>query len=68
MYKAVIIGAGNIAAGFDSPKSEKVLTHAHAILLHPDFELLGFYDRDEKSPGKQLAAGVEKPSWIPHPP
>lgn len=48
MYKAVIIGAGNIAAGFDSPKSEKVLTHAHAIMLHPDFELLGFYDRDEK--------------------
>ncbi len=47
MYKAVIIGAGNIAAGFDSPKSEKVLTHAHAITLHPDFELLGFYDRDE---------------------
>ena len=46
MYKAVIIGAGNIAAGFDSPKSEKVLTHAHAITLHPDFELLGFINSD----------------------
>lgn len=48
MYRAVIIGAGNIAAGFDSPESEKILTHAHALLKHPDFELLGFYDTDEK--------------------
>lgn len=48
MYKATIIGAGNIAAGFDSPESEKILTHAHAVVAHPDFELLGFYDTDEK--------------------
>lgn len=48
MYKVVIIGAGNIAAGFDSPESEKILTHAHAVAAHPDFELLGFYDTDEK--------------------
>lgn len=48
MYKVVIIGAGNIAAGFDSPESEKILTHAHAVIEHPDFELLGFYDTDKK--------------------
>lgn len=48
MYKVTIIGAGNIAAGFDSPESEKVLTHAHAVMANPDFELLGFYDKDER--------------------
>lgn len=48
MYRAVIIGAGNIAAGFDSPESKKILTHAHALMGHSDFELLGFYDTDEE--------------------
>lgn len=48
MYQVSIIGAGNIASNFDSPESEKILTHAHAVAAHPDFELLGFYDTDEK--------------------
>lgn len=48
MYKALIIGAGNIGAEFDFPESKKILTHAHAITLHPDLELLGFYDTDKE--------------------
>jgi len=43
-YKAVIIGAGKIATQFDSPKSKKVLTHAHAYYKHPKVDLIGFYD------------------------
>lgn len=46
MFNALIIGAGRIAAGFDTPESESVLTHAHAYSLHPDFNLLGFIDPD----------------------
>lgn len=43
-YKAVIIGAGKIAAQFDSPKSKSVLTHAHAFKLNSRTELAGFFD------------------------
>ncbi len=48
MYRAVIIGAGNIASGFDSPDSRDILTHAHAYQCHPAFQLTGFYDKDYK--------------------
>ena len=44
MYSALIIGAGQIASGFDEPDSNAVLTHAHAYINNPDTELLGFYD------------------------
>ncbi|MDR0580590.1 MAG: Gfo/Idh/MocA family oxidoreductase [Holosporaceae bacterium] len=44
MYNSLIIGAGQIAAGFDSPGEESILTHAHAYKNHPSFNLLGFYD------------------------
>jgi predicted dehydrogenase len=47
--KVGIIGAGNIAAGFDNPDSEAVLTHAHAILLEPRLELVGFFDVDREA-------------------
>lgn len=43
---AVIIGAGRIAAGFDTPKSKVVLTHAHAYVNHNNVELAGLYDID----------------------
>lgn len=46
MYQVVIIGAGNIAAGFDSPESFDILTHAHAFSAHPSFQICGFYDKD----------------------
>lgn len=42
--KTTIIGAGKIAALFDSPSSEKILTHAHAFSLSDKFILNGFYD------------------------
>lgn len=46
IYKAAIIGSGDIASSFDSPESKDVLTHAHAYSLHPGFALCGFVDPD----------------------
>ncbi len=43
-YKAVIIGAGKIAAGYDTPKSRVVLTHAHALSSNPRVNLVGISD------------------------
>ena len=54
MYHAVIIGAGNIAAGFDSPHSSHILTHAHGYQQNPLFCLRGFYDKDQTK-AKQAA-------------
>ena len=47
-YKALIIGAGQIAGGYDDPTSPKILTHAHAYKKHKKTTLLGFYDIDHK--------------------
>jgi predicted dehydrogenase len=47
-YSVLIIGAGRIAAGYDNPNSEAVLTHAHAVSIDPRFHLLGFYDPDRQ--------------------
>lgn len=55
MYNTVIIGAGNIAAKFDSPNSADILTHAHAFQSSEYFRLLGFYDKD----GKVAAAAAK---------
>lgn len=44
MYQAIIIGAGNIGAEFDTPDSNAILTHAHACWAHPEIILAGFYD------------------------
>lgn len=46
MFSAVIVGAGQIAGGYDTPSSEAILTHAHAYRSHKQFNLLGFYDID----------------------
>lgn len=43
-YRVGIIGAGNIAGGYDSLGDNNVLTHAKAIILSESFELIGFYD------------------------
>lgn len=43
-YTAVIIGAGRIAASFDTPKNKEILTYAHAYRKHPKTELVGFFD------------------------
>ncbi len=47
-YKAVIIGAGKIACGFDNPKTKQILTHAHAFLSDKRVELAGVFDIDKK--------------------
>lgn len=46
VFNVLIIGAGNIGAGFDSPDDLKVLTHAHAFSKHSGFNLVGFVDID----------------------
>lgn len=46
MLNALIIGSGQIAAGYDNPQDNCVLTHAHAYTKHDKFNLLGFYDFD----------------------
>ncbi len=46
MYTVAIIGAGNIAAGFDSLNTPKILTHAHAVIGSEGFLLRGFFDVD----------------------
>jgi len=45
-YKALIIGAGKMAAFFDKPKDTNILTHAHAYFAHKNFEIAGFVDVD----------------------
>jgi predicted dehydrogenase len=47
-YNTLILGAGNIAALFDSPEDKNILTHAHAFQSSGAFHLLGFYDVDEE--------------------
>ena len=36
-----------MAAGFDSPDEKKVLSHAHAITMSDEFELIGFFDTNK---------------------
>lgn len=48
IYTAVIIGAGRIASGFDTPRSREILTHAHAYSAHPRTVLKGITDIDKK--------------------
>ena len=44
--RALIIGAGKIAAGYDAPQAKEILTHAHGFRAVPGFTLVGFVDRD----------------------
>ncbi|OGG74750.1 hypothetical protein A3A37_01365 [Candidatus Kaiserbacteria bacterium RIFCSPLOWO2_01_FULL_52_36] len=46
-YRVAIIGAGRIAAGFDTLRSRHVLTHAHAIVSNRRLKLVGITDTDE---------------------
>ena len=46
-HAALVIGAGNVGALFDTPQTQKVLSHAHAYATHPQFELAGFVDIDQ---------------------
>ena len=50
VYNVLIIGAGSIGAlkpnEFDSPTTDNILTHAHAVKAHPQFNLMGIMDTD----------------------
>lgn len=43
-YRVLIIGAGQMGAFYDSPESDHVLSHAHGVCQHDNFELVGFVD------------------------
>ncbi|MCR5205008.1 MAG: Gfo/Idh/MocA family oxidoreductase [Lachnospiraceae bacterium] len=45
--KVAVIGAGQIASGYDIVKDKNILTHAKAIKHNESLELLGFYDNDK---------------------
>lgn len=45
-YSVAIIGAGKMGAGYDSPDSKEVLSHAHAFKANPKTNLIGIVDTD----------------------
>lgn len=46
-YRVAIIGAGDIGAGFDSPRSRAILTYAHAFSNNSRTRLVAMVDIDE---------------------
>lgn len=44
LLKTLVVGAGNMGALYDTPQSAWVLTHAHALTQHAEFNLVGFVD------------------------
>lgn len=44
--RAAVIGAGNIAQGFDNPQDETILTHVKGYQRNPAFALVAILDRD----------------------
>lgn len=64
-YTAAVIGAGSIGAlkpdKYDSPKSKNILTHCHALHVHPQIDLVAIIDTDIDK-AKQ-AAGKWNTKW-----
>ncbi|MFZ3138511.1 MAG: Gfo/Idh/MocA family oxidoreductase [Thermodesulfovibrionales bacterium] len=54
-YNVLIIGAGNVGAFFDSLRSSRILTHAHAFHAHNGFNLLGFVDANKNKAQKSAS-------------
>lgn len=52
-YTVAILGAGRIAAGFDTPESEAVLTHAHAVTQNARLTLVGITDTDAEKGARE---------------
>ncbi len=46
ILRAAVIGAGNIAQGFDNPQDETILTHVKGYQKNPAFELIAIQDSD----------------------
>lgn len=63
MYKVAIIGCGSIGANkddkIDSPITENILTHAHAVYQNPKLELQALVDSNKE----QLQKAIKK--WQP---
>lgn len=55
VYNVLIIGGGDIGAGYDTPNSKEYLTHAHAFTDHSGFNLVGFVE-----PNKEVAQNISK--------
>ncbi|MFH1077806.1 MAG: Gfo/Idh/MocA family oxidoreductase [Patescibacteria group bacterium] len=51
-FRAAIVGAGSIAALYDTPRSRGILTHAHAFFRHPKTDLVGICDIDPRAAAK----------------
>ena len=47
-YRALVVGAGQIGARYDSPGPAAPLTYAHALAKNPEFELVGFVDTSQE--------------------
>lgn len=54
-YSVAVIGAGNIAAAYDSPGDHSVLTHLHAIAVEPRLRCVGLFDLDRAKAQRQAA-------------
>jgi predicted dehydrogenase len=52
--KALIVGCGAIAGGYDeaTPDSDQILTHAKAYLRHPKFDIVGCVEPDPQRRAK----------------
>jgi len=62
----VIIGAGQVAAWYDSPESKVIHSHAHAVIKNPALNLLGFYDIDSNRAMESAKKwGVQAFNYIP---
>lgn len=48
-FSVVIIGLGGIGMGYDIRDKSKILSHAKAFHLHPDFEVIAAIDPSEKA-------------------
>ncbi len=48
IFNVLIVGAGNIASGYDEISSDMFLTHAHAFKIHEGFNLVGFVDNNKE--------------------
>lgn len=53
MYRAVILGAGNIGGGYDSLEEDNSLSHAKAYKKNSKTQLLGFFDQEKEHAKKQ---------------
>lgn len=49
IYNVLIIGAGDIGAGYDTPNSNFYLSHAHAFKDHQGFKLIGFIEPNKSN-------------------